>query len=35
MPVGIVYAIWSGVGIGLILAGLLVVHLFSGGVSNH
>lgn len=57
MPVGIVYAIWSGLGIvaiaaigfvafgqrldmpavagiGLILAGILVIHLFSGSATH-
>jgi len=29
IPVGMVYAVWSGVGIGLIVAGVVVLNVFS------
>ena len=30
MPMGVVYAIWSGAGIALIAAGVVVINMFSG-----
>lgn len=29
IPVGVAYAVWSGVGIGLIMAGVIVLNVFS------
>ncbi len=34
IPVGITYAIWSGLGMSLIVTGVLVIHFFSKTV-NH